>query len=277
LRNALIKMKDLLSPFPVSFDHHDYSFGEFHLEHDGTLRRGRDVVHLPPKELAALRLLLKHAGQIVTPLQLRNTLWGEVHVSTDSISKCLSSLRARLEPDQPIQTVYKRGYRFTAAVTRTGFPSREVLPRLAIMPFTTGYAVPEYLGPAIAEEAMLQLTTDPHPVVAIMARDSVFALAERKQTAQQIGQTLKADLVLTGTLRTISAHFRLRAEMIRPKDGTQLWVEEMLMAQSHTEGIEADLVQSLVLRIHSRIPSAGFLSQRWNAEVPNDKSFLMES
>ena len=235
------------------------------------------MVHLPPKELAALRLLLKHAGQIVTPLQLRNTLWGEVHVSTDSISKCLSSLRARLEPDQPIQTVYKRGYRFTAAVTRTGFPSREVLPRLAIMPFTTGYAVPEYLGPAIAEEAMLQLTTDPHPVVAIMARDSVFALAERKQTAQQIGQTLKADLVLTGTLRTISAHFRLRAEMIRPKDGTQLWVEEMLMAQSHTEGIEADLVQSLVLRIHSRIPSAGFLSQRWNAEVPNDKSFLMES
>jgi DNA-binding winged helix-turn-helix (wHTH) protein len=261
-------MKDLLSPFPVAFDQHDYSFGEFRLEHDGTLWRGRTVVHLPPKELAALCLLLKHAGQIVTPLQLRNSLWGEIHVSTDSISKCLSSLRARLEPDQPIQTVYKRGYRFTAAVSCAGFPSREVLPRLAIMPFTTGYSVPEYLGPAIAEEAMLQLTIDPHPVVAIMARDSVFALAERKQTAQQIGQTLKADLVLTGTLRCISASFRLRAEMIRPKDGTQLWVEEMLLAQSHFEGIEADLVQSLVKRIHSRILSIGFYHSDETPKLP---------
>jgi len=75
-----------------------FSFGGFRLEPDGTLLHGEAVVHLPPKELAALRLLLAHAGQIVSPLQLRQALWGDVHVTADSVPKCLSSLRARLEP-----------------------------------------------------------------------------------------------------------------------------------------------------------------------------------
>jgi len=36
-----------------------FSFAGFHLETDGTLLRGKTPVHLPPKELAALRLLLR--------------------------------------------------------------------------------------------------------------------------------------------------------------------------------------------------------------------------
>ena len=76
------------------------------MEADGTLWRGEAVVHLPPKELAALRLLLAHAGQVVSPTQLKHELWGDVHVTADSVPKCLSSLRGRLEPDECIQTVY---------------------------------------------------------------------------------------------------------------------------------------------------------------------------
>src|SRR5580658_3442277 len=74
-------------------------FSSFRLEPDGSLFRGNSLVHLPPRELAALRLLLANAGQIVTPSQLKQTLWGDVHVTADSVLKCLSSLRARLQPD----------------------------------------------------------------------------------------------------------------------------------------------------------------------------------
>ena len=93
-------------------DESAYFFAGFRLEPDGTLWRGETVVRLPPKELAALRLLLAHSGQVVSPAQLKQELWGDVHVTADSVPKCLSSLRARLEPDACIQTVYKRGYRF---------------------------------------------------------------------------------------------------------------------------------------------------------------------
>jgi DNA-binding winged helix-turn-helix (wHTH) protein len=133
------------------------SFAGFRLETDGTLWRGESVVHLPPKELAALRLLLAHAGHVISPLQLKQALWGEVHVTTDSISKCMSSLRARLEPEACIQTVYKRGYRFSAEVRQhLPSPARALL-RLAILPFVTRDFVPEHLGTALAEETIASL------------------------------------------------------------------------------------------------------------------------
>ncbi len=79
--------------------------------------------------------------------------------------------------------------------------------------------------------------------------DSVFALAQREQTAQQIGEALKADLVLTGSLRALPAHYRLRMEMIRIEDGTQIWVEDVLVAKNLIAGLEAELMARLVFRL----------------------------
>jgi len=226
-----------------------FSFAGFRLEADGALFRGETPLHLPPKELAALRLLLAHAGQIVTPMQLKQALWPDVHVSADSVPKCLSSLRARLQPEDCIQTVYKRGYRLNAEVSPLGVPPADALPRLAIPPFATEFGVPEHLGPAIAEETIARLSNAPHPLISVLARDSVFTLARRGLTALEIGLTLHADLVLTGSLRTFPSQFRLRAEMIRVADGAQIWVEDLLMPHSLIAGLEADLVNRLVFRI----------------------------
>jgi DNA-binding winged helix-turn-helix (wHTH) protein/tetratricopeptide (TPR) repeat protein len=226
------------------------SFAGFRLEADGTLWRGEAVVHLPPRELAALRLLMARAGQVVSPLQLKKALWGDVHVTADSVLKCLSGLRARLEPDACIQTVYKRGYRFTEEIKWSGSGKQTGAPiRLAILPFATGYSVPEHIGPAMAEETTASLSRADHFAVIILARDSVFSLAQRGLTAQQIGQQLKADLVLTGTLQAFSWHYRLRAEMIRVENGSQIWVEDILAPRSHTGELEMQLMQRLAYRL----------------------------
>jgi DNA-binding winged helix-turn-helix (wHTH) protein/tetratricopeptide (TPR) repeat protein len=243
------------------------SFAGFRLEPDGTLWRGEAVVHLPPKELAALRLLLEHAGQVVSPAQLKHELWGDVHVTTDSVPKCLSSLRARLEPDACIQTIYKRGYRFSAEIRRDGAaPAGKVL-RLAILPFATGYFVPEHLGPAMAEETTAVLSRAQQSAVAVLARDSVFNLAQRGLTALQIGQELKADLVLAGTLQAFASHYRLRAEMIRVEDGTQIWVEDVLASRSRTGALESDLVQRLAYRLGIVVADETSLSPAWSGEI----------
>jgi len=248
-----------------------YSFGSFRLEPDGTLLRGKAVVHLPPRELEALRLLLAHAGKVVTPLQLKQQLWGDVHVTVDSIPKCLSSLRARLEPDQCIQTVYKRGYRFSADVLRQGAEPIEMLARLAVLPFQTGYNVPDHLGATIAEETIARITSLEDPPVAVLARDSVFTLARKGLTAQKIGDQLNADLVLTGTLRALPGYFRLRAEMIRVADGTQIWVEDLLVDQSRIAGLESELIRLLTHRLSSgklSVPAAAplFVERRKRPE-----------
>jgi DNA-binding winged helix-turn-helix (wHTH) protein len=226
----------------------EFSFGDFRLDHDGTFSRGDVEIHLPPKELAALRLLLSNAGQIVSSAQLKHSLWGDVHVTPDSVPRCLSSLRARLGSDQCIQTIYKRGYRLAGPVQRSGAHGRRAF-RLAIMPFESGRDVPDHLGPAIAEGATSRLTAFAASWVNVLARDSVFTLAARGMTAVQVGTTLNADLVLTGILFAMPTHYRLRTEMIRVEDGTQIWVEDILITRRQLLGLESELVQRLVFRL----------------------------
>src|SRR5579863_68231 len=230
-----------------------YAFAGFRLEADGTLLHGRKVIHLPPKELAALRLLLARAGQIVTPTELREELWGEVHVTADSVPKCLSSLRARLAPEDCIQTVYKRGYRLSADVQPFVAAATSSLPRLALMPFEISFGFPEHIGLAVVEETIDRLVNLKPALVQVIARDSVFTLARTERTAQQLGEELKADLVLTGSLRALPTHFRLRARMIRVNDGTEIWVEDLLSDRSRVGGLESELV----VRLKNRLAPSG--------------------
>jgi DNA-binding winged helix-turn-helix (wHTH) protein/tetratricopeptide (TPR) repeat protein len=225
-----------------------FKFGDFCLEPDGTLLRQRSPVHLPAKELAALRLLLQHAGHIVTPKQIRDTLWGNVHVTADSVPRCISSLRSRLEAEDRIQTIYKQGYRLTGAVEKDLASSGPCLPRLALVPFSCGPNVPEHIGQAVAADATAQLTATHSQIFSMLARDSVFALAARGMTAQQVGETLHADLVLTGTVHIVSMRFRLRMEMIRVEDGTQIWVEDVLVPRDRAAGLQLKLVEQLAFR-----------------------------
>lgn len=230
------------------------TFGNLHLDPDGTLSRGDGIIHLPPKELAALKLLLAHAGQIVTAQQLKKTLWADVHVTDDSVSKCMSSLRELLTPDDCIQTVYKRGYRLFTEVRKIVANEAEERPRLVIMPFSAEMNVPPYLGSSIAEETVALLIGDPLSPVRVLARDSAFSLAARGMHAHQVGEALAADLVLTGTLRSLPSHFRLRAEMIRVADGTQIWVEDMLVPQARAAALESELAHRLVVRLGNYDP-----------------------
>lgn len=225
-----------------------FTFGEFRLEPDGTLLHQNSPVHVPPKELAALRLLLQHAGQIVTPRQLQEELWGDVHVTADSVPRCISSLRARLESEHCIQTVYKQGYRLIWPVQAQVETPVSSLPRLAIMPFTAGPNVPEHLGHALAEEATARLTAMRPPLFSMLARDSVFTLATKGMSAQQVGEELKADLVMTGTVHALVSKFRVRAEMVRVADGTQIWVEDLLLPGDQAAELPTHLVDRFAFR-----------------------------
>jgi DNA-binding winged helix-turn-helix (wHTH) protein/tetratricopeptide (TPR) repeat protein len=223
-------------------------FAGFRLEPDGTLFRGSTAIHLTPRELTALRMLLARAGQIVGISELKEALWGATNVTSESLPRCISSLRARLEPDDCIQTIYKRGYRLMADVRPVGKVPRTE-PRLAIPPFATDYGVPAHLGPAIAEETIARLSNTSATGVQVLARDSCFALAKRGLTGIELGRALQADLVLTGTMRTLPRHFRLRVEMLRVVDGVQIWVEDVLAERERSVAIEGELVERLRFRL----------------------------
>ena len=64
------------------------------------VRRGDAVVHLTPKEYELLRLLVAHAGKVLTHRQLLTQVWGPAHGDdTAALRVFIAQLRRKIEPD----------------------------------------------------------------------------------------------------------------------------------------------------------------------------------
>ena len=96
-----------------------FQFAGYVLE-NGTLTRAGRVIHVPPKEMATLILLLEEQGGLVTKDKIFDEVWGDLEVSLESLTRCIYVLRtifAMHTEHQLIKTVHKRGYRFDFPVT----------------------------------------------------------------------------------------------------------------------------------------------------------------
>ena len=97
-----------------------YSFGPFHLDSDSRrLTRDADVVTLSDRHVEVLLQLVEHPGAILTKNALIDAAWGDVAVTDNSLEQAISGLRRILGEAAAIETVPRRGYRFTATVTRS--------------------------------------------------------------------------------------------------------------------------------------------------------------
>jgi len=80
------------------------------------VKRGEETLHLTPKEFELLRMLVQHAGKVVTHRQLLQAVWGPAHVEDAAYLRVyVGQLRRKLEPDPDapslIETEAGVGYR----------------------------------------------------------------------------------------------------------------------------------------------------------------------
>lgn len=89
-------------------------------EQERQLLLGTQVVPLPPKLFDLLAVLVQNAGRLIPKQDLLNKVWSDVAVEEGSLTRSISSLRQVLgstsDGQNYIQTVSKRGYRFTSPV-----------------------------------------------------------------------------------------------------------------------------------------------------------------
>jgi Tol biopolymer transport system component/DNA-binding winged helix-turn-helix (wHTH) protein len=98
-----------------------YEFGPFSFDPGECLlvREGR-IVHLPPKALDTLRVLVENAGKLVEKDDLIRAVWPDTFVEEGALVQNIFRLRKTLDSETGqaslIETVPKRGYRFTGAI-----------------------------------------------------------------------------------------------------------------------------------------------------------------
>ena|SRR5438270_6300231 len=102
-----------------------YRFGGFELDLAlGELLENGQPVAIQPKPLLLLTHLVKNAGKVVSPQELVDVLWPDVHVSEASLNQAVSRLRTTLGETSRnavfLETVPRRGYRFRARVVSEG-------------------------------------------------------------------------------------------------------------------------------------------------------------
>ena len=101
---------------------HFYDFGPFRLiEDEGVLLRDGEIVPLKPKAFDTLVQLVQNSPRLVSKEDLMHAVWPDSVVEENNLSQQISALRKALgegpQDQRYIETISKRGYRFTADVT----------------------------------------------------------------------------------------------------------------------------------------------------------------
>jgi TolB protein len=96
-----------------------YEFGKFVLDpNERVLLADGKPIHLTDKVFDTLLLLVRHNGRLITKDEMMASIWEESFVEEGNLAKNISRLRKILNVNgrSPIETLPRRGYRFTADV-----------------------------------------------------------------------------------------------------------------------------------------------------------------
>ncbi|MGD0778741.1 MAG: winged helix-turn-helix domain-containing protein [Candidatus Solibacter sp.] len=240
-----------------------YGFGPFRLlPGERVLRRGDQVLPLPPKAFEALLLLVRNSGHLMLKGELMKALWPDSFVEEVNLANNISLLRKALGDKTGtgsyIQTLPKLGYRFLPAVTsiwgrgaaaasstRTEEAAAERVMRFIALPFRLvhGDERIDFLGRSLPEAISASLAG----LRSMTVRSSLLAarFAEGEPDPRRIAQEADVDLLLAGTIVCDGDQLRVSAELVQAPTGTLL---ASYICQTSRDSI-FEVQESLVHRI----------------------------
>ena len=221
-----------------STDARTLKFGSFELDMQlRELRTGSTRVRLQEQPFEILRLMLERPGDVVTREQLRQRLWpaGTYVDFEHSLNAAVKRLRAALgdDADNPrfVETLPRRGYRFIARLDAPA-PAQPVRaaspqPRLAVLPFANLSEDPaqEYFSDGLTEEMIAQLGSVSRGRIGVVARWSSMVFKGTTRRAREIGEALRVDYLVEGSVRREGDRVRITARLIETASETNLWSE----------------------------------------------------
>jgi TolB-like protein len=244
-------------------------FGVLELHLDSRLLAvGGRTTRLQEQPFAILRMLLERRGRVVTRDELRDVLWpaGTFVDFEHSLNAAIKRLRAALgdDADDPrfIETVPRRGYRFIADLEGRDPLDEHPRIRLAVLPFADLTGGPEnaLFSRGFTEEMISELGRRAAGALGVISSHSSMAFRNTTAGARTIGNLLRADYLLEGTLTRAGGQVRVTARLVESRSETQLWVETHAHAESDWQvaqvAIASRIAESLTLELVPPTPSA---------------------
>ncbi|WP_433766864.1 winged helix-turn-helix domain-containing protein [Pseudomonas putida] len=194
-----------------------FVFDCWQLQSDGTLMRDGQGVHVPPKELNVLRLLLKSAGAVVSKDHLLDQVWPETDAAEESLTRCIYTLRKLLRENKDfIATVYGQGYRFTSPVVELDAPgqARATVPSLAVLSFRN---LDETAALDLQDVMIRQLTMAFGGALHVIPSGLMGVCQNPVDVRSLVGQ-LSVDYYLSGRATGTSEQHQWSVELIRGSD-----------------------------------------------------------
>ena len=96
---------------------------------------------------------------------------------------------------------------------------------IAVLPFKNlgGDSEQDYVADGLTEEMISQLGRSHPETLGVIARTTMMQYRAVSRTVRQIGDDLKVDYVLEGSVRREADRLRVTAQLIRVRDQTHLW------------------------------------------------------
>ena len=243
-----------------------YRFNGFSLDtRTGLLRNGSGDIALRPKSLDLLSYLIRNAGRVVSKDELLRSVWSDVIVTEDSLTKCISDIRRALGDSEQklIRTVAKRGYILpgemldpepvSIARPRLELPDK---PSLAVLPFQnlSGDPEQEYFADGVVEDVITALARFRH--LFVIARNSSFTYKGRPADVKQVGRELGVRYVVEGSVRRAGNLLRITGQLIDTSTGVHLWADRFDGSMADIFVLQDEVASSIVGAITPKVEEA---------------------
>src|SRR5262245_22170646 len=239
------------------------------------LRTPERSIAMQSQPFEILLILIRRAGHVVERQELCRRLWPDgtfvdyEHSLNAAIKRLRNSLADTADRPRFIETVPRRGYRFIARVFEDRAAQASIVPqpghsaRLAVMPLTHAGS-DRVFADGLTEELRTQLGRMSAGAIAVIARSSSTLAGERAWRASEIGEALRVDYLLEGSVRGDGERLRVTVCLVETIGETHVWSDSV-------ECCAADPIASQV-QMASR-----FARSVTDRLIVNASTFLMDS
>ena len=218
----------------------DVEFGTYRLKRQERLLLGPDgPVELSGRSFDILTVLLDTPNQLIGKAELFDAVWPGVVVEENTLQVHVSALRKALVPNM-IVTVHGRGYKYggpqpvpvaPASVRREPVTLSSVenttprKPVVAVVPFEnqSGNRDQQYFSEGITQDITDSLTR--FRMLSVIGQHSAFAFRSSAPDFVGIREKLRADFVVTGSIRRSDDRIRVTVRLSDARSETAVWAE----------------------------------------------------